>query len=72
MNTNSDARIEAKSPNKRMFRVSLRYKSFIVEELLLTKTEKNAVIHFLYVLSRAMKRDNGNCPFYYKWEESHD
>ena len=47
MNTNSDARIEAKSRNKNMYRVSIRYKSFIVEELLLTKTEKNAVIHFL-------------------------
>lgn len=69
MNTNGDARIEGKSRNKTMYRVSVRYKSFIIEELLLTKTEKNAVIHFLYVLSRAMKRDKGQCPFYYKWEE---
>lgn len=69
MNTNGDARIEGKSRNKTMYRVSIRYKSFIIEELLLTKTEKNAVIHFLYVLSRAMKRDKEQCPFYYKWEE---
>ena len=69
MNTNSDAHIEAKTPRKHMYRVSIRYKSFILEDILLTKTEKDAVIHFLYVLSRAMKRDNGHCPFYYKWEE---
>lgn len=54
---------------KKKYRVSLRYKQFTIEELILTKVEKAAVIHFLYILSRAMKREGDKCPFYYKWEE---
>lgn len=66
--TNSDAKIYAHK-NKVKYRVSIRYKAFVLEECLLSKKEKDAVVHFLYVLSRAMKRD-GECPFYYKWEEN--
>lgn len=69
MNTNSDAKI-VPHKNKVKYRVSIRYKAFVLEECLLSKMEKNAVVHFLYVLSRAMKRDDGACPFYYKWEET--
>lgn len=71
MNTNSDCKMENNNRAKAKYRVSLRYKSFIVEEAILTKTEKNAVIHFLYMLSKAMKRNDeqNGCPFYYKWEE---
>ena len=71
MNTNSDCKMEQNNRAKAKYRVSLRYKSFIVEEAILTKTEKNAVVHFLCVLSKAMKRNDeqNGCPFYYKWEE---
>lgn len=69
VSTNNDAPIYSAGNRKQKWRVSIRYKSFIVEECILTKTQKNAVIHFLFVLSRAMKRDDGKCPFYYKAEE---
>lgn len=67
--SNNDAPISSNDKAKSKWRVSIRYKSFIVEECILTKNQKNAVVHFLFVLSRAMKRDNGECPFYYKAEE---
>lgn len=67
--TNSDDSIRRTIKSKKKYRVSLRYRNFTVEELILTKVEKSAVVHFLYVLSRAMKRDGKECPFYYKWEE---
>ena len=66
--TNVDATVSSYDRSKVKYRVSLRYKQFYIEEVLLNKTAKNAVVHFLFVLSRAMKRDGG-CPFYYKIEE---
>lgn len=67
--TNSDDKVRTTIKSKKKYRVSLRYRNFTVEELILTKVEKSAVVHFLYVLSRAMKRNGDECQFYYKWEE---
>lgn len=68
-NCNASIQESRSSRAKTRYRVSIRYKAFTLEEILLTKVEKNAVVHFLYVLSRAMKRDKGECPFYYKVED---
>lgn len=72
--TNCDAPINEKrsAKAKKRYRVSVRYKDFLIASLLLTSVEKNAVVHFLYVISRAMKSDNGKCPYYYKVEEQAD
>lgn len=66
--TNSDSTVYVPEKTKTKWRVSVRYKALVIEECILTKTQKDAVIHFLYVVSRAMKRDNGKCPFYYEAE----
>lgn len=66
--TNCDSHID-KVETKVKYRVSIRYKAFIIEECILSRRQKDAVVHFLYMLSMAMKRDVGKCPYYYKVEE---